>query len=470
MRSRRWLPGRTLSEDTMITRETYATRRQRLTQTVNRPILLVGNGARPRNLPMSTLPFRQDSTFLYFTGCHLTGAALTIIDGQSTLYLPQPAEDDALWHGVSQSIEEMAANLGFEHARPIDRLESDVTSLEGVATLAVPDLAQTQLAARLTGKDLAFGRKNGDQDLVDAVISMRRVLSPVEHEQMRTAAKITRAAHLAAMAATRPGAHERELAAAFQFEVAKAGLTLAYPSIVTVRGEVLHNFEYVNVLEEGQLLLLDGGAEAATGYATDVTRTWPVSGVFSPRQRAAYDAVLQAQLESIDLVREGTRYRDVHTKSSEVLATFLADEGLLKCSPSVAVETGAHALFFPHGVGHLLGLDVHDLENFGDQAAYPPGRRRSTQFGTGYLRLDLDLEPGMVVTVEPGFYVVPAILDDPALVDQFSSLVDFEAARQWVGFGGIRIEDDVVVTPGNPDVLTADIPKDPDEICAAVGR
>ena len=453
----------------MLSPEIHAERRRKLAAAMGCPVLLMGNGDRPRNLPMSTVAFRQDSSFLYFTGCTHSGAALTLIDGHETLYLPEPAEDDALWHGVSLTIEEMGAAIGFKDVRPSHRLEADTESIEQIATIAVPDLAQTQRAGRISRLPLQFGRQNGDDRLISAIIQMRRRLSDAELREMRDTAKTTRAAHLSAMAATRPGVHEREIAAAFQYEVNRAGLTLAYPSIVTVRGEILHNFEYTNTLSEGQLLLLDGGAEAATGYATDVTRTWPVSGHFTPRQRAAYDAVLHAQRESIDIVRQGTRYRDVHMKSSHVLARFLADEGLLRCDPETAVETGAHALFFPHGVGHLLGLDVHDLENFGDRAAYPENRSRSTQFGTGYLRLDLDLEPGMVVTVEPGFYVVPAILSDSNLREQFASLVDFDRASAWSGFGGIRIEDDVVVTTDKPEVLTASIPKDPEAVCAAVG-
>lgn len=251
--------------------------------------------------------------------------------------------------------------------------------------------------------------------------------------------------------------------------LAAHGLGTAYHSIVTVRGEILHNEGYDNILEEGQLLLLDGGAEAASGYATDVTRTWPVSGRFDGRQRAAYDAVLAAQVAAIDRCRAGVRYRDVHLAAGAVLTRFLVDEGLLRGDVDGLVERGAHALFFPHGIGHLLALDVHDMEIFGDRAGYGAGRRRSSQFGLSYLRLDRDLQPGMVVTVEPGFYVVPAILADNDLLTRFQGDLDLDRALTWTGFGGIRIEDDVHVTAGDPDVLTAGIPKDPAEIEALVG-
>jgi Xaa-Pro aminopeptidase len=454
----------------MLSPDLHAKRRKALSEQVGRPIMLMGNTARSRNLPMSPLPFRQDSTFLYFTGCTRPGAALLLVDGEATLYLPPPADDDALWHGHAEQLEDMAAEVGITQVRDQSKLETDAAQLSGLATIAVPDLAQTQRAGRIIGQPLVFGGHNGDDALIDAVIQMRRILSQTELDEMRTTARVTDAAHRAAMAATVPGGHERDVAAAFESVVARAGLTTAYPSIVTVRGEVLHNFHHINPLEDGQLLLLDGGAEAATGYATDVTRTWPVSGQFSARQEAAYAAVLDSQLVAIDKVRPGVRYREVHQTASLILARFLKDEGLLHCSPEAAVETGAHALFFPHGVGHLIGLDVHDLENFGDRAAYPPDRERSAQFGTGYLRLDLDLEPGMVVTVEPGFYVVPAILDDPTLRDRFSNQVDFDAAAKWAGFGGIRIEDDVAVTESDPEVLTGAIPKEIGPLLDCIGH
>jgi len=436
---------------------------------VDEPILLMGNGERPRNLPMSTVAFRQDSTFLYFTGCTIPGAAVLIVNGDSTLFLPEPAEDDALWHGVSHTIEEMGYPLGFNHVKPSTALEAEAKRLTAIATIAIPDLAQTQRAEKICGMELHFGRDNGSLQLIDTIIGMRRVLSAEEVAEMRATAAVTEAAHRAAMQATRPGVHEQEIAATFHHVVERAGLRTAYPSIVTVQGEVLHNFRYSNQAQDGQLLLLDGGAEANTGYATDVTRTWPVSGKFSARQQAAYAAVLASQLAAIDMVRPGVRYRDIHLRASAVLAEYLVDEGLLRGSAEDAVETGAHAIFFPHGVGHLLGLDVHDLENFGDRAAYPKERQRSPQFGTGYLRLDLDLEPGMCVTIEPGFYVVPAILEDKALRDRFRDQVNFERAEEWIGFGGIRIEDDVLVTQGEPDVLSGDTPKSIEAIEAIVG-
>ncbi|MEC7946284.1 MAG: aminopeptidase P family protein [Myxococcota bacterium] len=448
----------------------HADRRKRLQATVSAPVLLVGNGVRARNLPMTHLPFRQDSTFLYFTGCDVPGAALLLASGEETLFLPAPEADDALWHGHVETLEALAERYGIDRVRPAAELESTVARLSTPPlSLPVPDAARTQQLCRLTGAALEFGRIHGDPRLVNAVIRMRRCLGAAELAEMRAAAVVTDAAHRAVMRATKAGRHERHLRALFEGTLTAAGLAAAYDPILTVRGEVLHNFRATNTLADGQLLLLDGGAESAGGYATDVTRTWPVSGTFSPRQRAAYEAVLAAQEACIDMVRPGTRYRAIHDTASLVLSRWLVDEGLLTCSPEAAVESGSHALFFPHGVGHLIGLDVHDLENFGDIPAYPEGRARSDQFGTEYLRLDVDLEAGMVVTIEPGFYVVPAILADRRLTERFSGMVNLDAARAWSGFGGIRIEDDVAVTATGPDVLTAAVPKSVDQLEALVG-
>jgi Xaa-Pro aminopeptidase len=249
----------------------------------------------------------------------------------------------------------------------------------------------------------------------------------------------------------------------------------AYNTILSVRGEVLHNHAHGNVMLETDLVLLDAGAERPSGYCADVTRTWPVSGRFGPEARDVYDVVLAAELAAIAAVAPGVRYRDVHLRACRVLADGLVSLGLLHGTPDGLVESGAHALFFPHGVGHLLGLDVHDMEAFGDLIAYAPGRTRSPQFGTGYLRLDLDLTAGMCVTIEPGIYFVPAILRDAKFKKQWKGQVDWTLAERFLGmhsgrgFGGIRIEDDVLCTPAGREVLTAAVPKEPLAIEALVG-
>jgi Xaa-Pro aminopeptidase len=287
---------------------------------------------------------------------------------------------------------------------------------------------------------------------------------------LRLAAEGTVAAHLAGMAATRPGSTAHAVRAAMEHALHLRGMEPSYLPIVTPHGEILHSNDYELPLATGDLLLADVGAEAE-GWAGDVTRTWPVSGRFSPTQRAMYELVLAAQRAAIDRVRPGVRYRDAHLAAARALTRGLVDEGILRGDVDGLVEQGAHALFFPHGIGHLLGLDVHDMEDLGDRAGYAPGRTRSSQFGLGYLRLDRDLVPDMVVTIEPGFYVVPAILEHADLGRRFAEAGSF-VPEQLARFGdvrGIRIEDDVRCTASDPEVLTAALPTEAAAIEALVG-
>jgi Xaa-Pro aminopeptidase len=450
-----------------ISNTEHRRRRQALSSAVNAPVLLMANGERARNLPMNILPWRQDSSFLYFTGCDVPGAAALIEDGSLTLFLPPVGDQDELWHGPTPTPAEQADRLGAEACVSTVRLEDRVRAAEPLV-LAVADENVNRSVAAWTDKSLRFGSLNGDDALIDAIIRMRQTKSAAELDAMRQAAAHSKVAHEAVIAATRPGTSERTLDALFTAVLAARGCTTGYGTILTQRGEVLHNHDHTGICEAGRLMLLDGGGEVSSGYGVDITRTWPVSGTFTARQRAAYDAVLAAQLASINACRTGTWYREVHDASSRVIAQFLVDERLLTTDAETAVERGAHALFFPHGVGHHLGLDVHDLENFGDRPSYPKGMARPDQFGTCNLRLNLPLQPDWVVTIEPGFYVVPAILRDATLRDRFKDIVDFNRAEQWLGFGGIRIEDDIRITDGAPEVLTH-VAKTVGELEALVG-
>ncbi|HJN74998.1 MAG TPA: Xaa-Pro aminopeptidase [Myxococcota bacterium] len=453
-----------------MTHDTFRARRAELHRRMGgRAVLLVGTNENPRTSPHMGYEHRQDSTFWYFTGCSRPGAAALIDNSGCTFFLDPPAADDDLWHGHVETLDDLRKLYGVERVIDTKLLEGACKGRR-LATLATHDRVRTELASALTDRTLVYGEDNGDDRLIEAVIAMRRVKSAEEIAEHRQAADATEAAFVTAMAATHVGGNEAHIAALFDAVLAARGCTTGYHSIVTVRGEVLHNPDYVNPLADGDLLLLDGGGERlASGYGVDITRTWPVNGSFTGRQRAAYDAVLASQLAAIELCRPGVRYRKVHDASARVLAQWLLDEGLLRGSLDAVMESHAAAAFFPHGVGHLLGLDTHDLEQFWDRAGYAPGRTRATEFGTCYLRMDLDLVPGFLVTIEPGFYVVPGILRNPELHDAWGEMVDWDKAHDWVGFGGIRIEDDVLVTAGDPDVITAGTPKDPAAIEELVG-
>jgi Xaa-Pro aminopeptidase len=433
------------------------------------PVLLSAGRARARNYLANTYPFRASSHFLYFVGRQLEGAALWLDGGLMRLVLDPPAADAALWHGPPLTPDELTRLTSLEliswdelatlrHARP-------------VATVPPLDRGEAEWLAHKLGRDVdGLGREQLDEPLLDAIVSLRLLHDGGALSELRRAAEISVRAHQAGMRATAPALREREICAAMELEIAKAGCATAYGSIVSVHGEVLHNHRHDNVLRPGDLLLADVGAESDGGYASDITRTWPVSGRFSATQRVLYELVWTMQRDAIAAVRPGARYRDVHLIAARTLLDGLVQLGIFDGDVDALLEDGAHALFFPHGIGHLLGLDVHDMEDLGDRAGYAPGRTRSPQFGLSYLRLDRDLAAGMLVTIEPGFYQVPSLLADPARVGLAASALNRAKLAVYQDVRGIRIEDDVLVTDRGSEVLTHALGSTPDEVEFVVGK
>ena len=439
--------------------DVHRARRARLAQRLEGPAWICAGSPVGRNYPANTHPFRASSHFLYFVGQPFEDASLLVEGTDCTLFVHAPTLADALWHGPSPSLESLSARLGCT-VKPLEALN------------VPPDAATIPLVHGRHEQEKALGRALGsdaDLALIDAVIALRLRHDAVAIEELKRAAKATVAAHRAGMAATRPGASVHSIRAAMEHVLMSMGMTTAYPSIVTVRGEVLHNRSYEGTAEPGDLLLADVGAETPGGWAADVTRTWPVSGVFSPSQRDFYEVVLRAQRAAIEACGPGARYRDVHVRACEVLADGLVALGVLEGDPAELVADGIHALLFPHGIGHLLGLDVHDMEDLGDRAGYAPGRERSEQFGLSYLRMDRDLRPGMAVTIEPGLYNVPAILADPKLSELAGDRINRKVLESYSDVRGIRIEDDVLIIEGGCQVLTAALPKKADKVEAMVG-
>ncbi len=466
----------------MLNASHHRRRRAEFLAAIETPVLLMAGGWIPRNYPANWHPFRADSTFLFFFPEPEPNAAALFDpkDESVTLFLDERTAADALWHGTVPGFADVKKLIGVTAVEKRSELRKLVAKKAGkrkVRTVAIPDPRATAEAAAICGQQVDFhdAAKVADAALLRTIAHLRNHRAPEELAEMRLAAAVTREAHTLAMARTRPGIYEQELVGHVEGTFARHGCVPAYNTILSVRGEVLHNHGHQNLLMATDLVLLDGGAERPSGYCADVTRTWPADGSFSPEARDVYDVVLAAEQAAIEAVEPGARYRDVHLLASRVLADGLVQLGLLKGKADALVESGAHAMFFPHGVGHLLVLDVHDMETFGDLIAYGPGRKRSEQFGTAYLRLDLDLEPGMCFTIEPGVYFVPAILRDAKFRQQFKGQVDFARAERFLsmnslrGFGGIRIEDDIVCTETGSEVLTAAVPKERLAIEALVG-
>ncbi|MBI4951814.1 MAG: aminopeptidase P family protein [Myxococcales bacterium] len=456
-------------------REAFVTRRRALGARLGRPALVCAGERLSRNYRANQYPFRATSHFLYFVGASIPRAVLFFEGGEVTLFAEAHDPDDALWHGPAASFEELRLAHGFDAVRSLAELEGALAPHRAtVAVLPPQDAAAAQSLARLVGRTVSpcggDALTGPDAELADAMIALRLRHDAAALAQLRRAGQVSAEAHLAGMRATRPGVTEHAITAAMLSVLRRAGMDDAYGPIVSVHGEVLHNERHDGVTAAGDLLLADVGGETAEGWAGDITRVWPVSGRYSSSQRAIYDVVLGAQRAAIDAARAGTRYRAVHEAAKRAIVTGLCDLGIFRGDVDGLLERGAAAIFFPHGIGHLLGLDVHDMEDLGDRAGYAPGRTRSQAFGDGYLRLDRDLEPGMVVTIEPGFYQVPAILGDARFTGAVGRDLDRDRLAKFADVRGIRIEDDVLVTAdGPPEILTQAVPKDAAEVEALVG-
>jgi len=271
------------------------------------------------------------------------------------------------------------------------------------------------------------------------------------------------------MAMARPGIFERDIAGKIEGIALAGGGQLAFPAIVTVHGETLHNHYHGNMLQEGRLIVTDAGSESPLHYASDITRTSPVGGKFDQRQKEIYEIVLKANIEAIKASAPGILNRDVHFKAAEIIAGGLKVLGLMKGDVKEAVKAGAHALFFPHGLGHMMGLDVHDMEGLGeDNVGYNETVKRSSQFGTAYLRMGKELKPGMVMTIEPGLYFIPTLIDLWKSKGTCKDFINFDKVEKYKDFGGVRIEDDILITSKGCRVLGKPIPKTVEEVEAVM--
>ncbi|HMQ50158.1 MAG TPA: aminopeptidase P family protein [Saprospiraceae bacterium] len=456
----------------MFQATTYSNRRKTLAEKLDRGLLLfLGNEDSPMNYTDNTYRFRQDSQFLYYFGIdmpHLAGI-IDVDSGASTLYGTEPDMDHVIWMGALPSLKELAAQSGGAHTRDFGQLGEDLAAAiaQGRPVHFLPPYrADNQIRlSKWLGISLDELNSRASIPLIKAVVSMMAYKSPEEVAEMEKAVNITRSMHIAAMKATRPGFKESDLAGIVEGMAIAAGGQLAYSAILSVNGQILHNHYHGNTLQEGKLVLGDFGAEAPSHYAGDITRTFPVSKTFSARQKDIYEIVLEAEVKSIEALQPGVPYRDIHLGAATIIATGLKNLGLMKGTISDAVEAGAHALFFPHGLGHMIGLDVHDMEGLGENyVGYDEDIQRSTQFGLRSLRLGRRLEAGFVLTVEPGIYFIPQLIDLWESEGKFSDFINYDALKAYRDFGGIRIEDNVLVTASGYQVLGQPIPKKVDEV------
>ncbi len=456
----------------MFDKKTYVQRRETLKKQVGAGLLLfLGNEDSPMNYPANTFNFRQDSSFLYFFGLDFPGLAaiIDIDNNQEVIFGYDFAVDDIVWMGPQEQLIEKASKVGVAQAEPTEKLlETIKAAIKNKRKVHfLPQYRHDNLIKieNLTGIHHSMVNDYASKDLVTAVIAQRLIKSDEEIKQIEMALDISFEMYALAMKITKPGMYEREVSGAIEGLLMSKGSMISFPVIFTIRGEVLHGHSHANLMKEGDLIVMDSGAESPLHYASDMTRTYPVSGKFTPLQKDIYSIVLDANVTAIEMMKPGVLFRDVHLRAAQVIAEGMKKLGFMKGDAGDAVAAGAHALFFPHGLGHALGLDVHDMEGLGENyVGYTDEIKRSKQFGLAYLRFARALEPGHVMTIEPGIYFMPELIALWKSEKKHAEFINYDRVEQTIGFGGIRIEDDVLVTKSGHRILGKPIPKTVEDV------
>jgi len=447
--------------------ETYVERRKLLRKSVGSGLMIfLANEESPMNYPANTYHYRQDSSFLYFFGLASPGLAAVVDadEGADTLYGDDIGIEDIIWMGNLPKIKDRALSVGVRKAAP--RAAFDEAVRKAVAAgrtvhYLPPYRHDTKIAlSQLLGIPIGELKAKASAALIKASVDQRLFKSKEEVREMEAAVAVSREMYLAAMELAKPGRYEYQISGAMEGIALSYGMHLAFPPIVTINGQTLHMHEHDNLLVKGRLLVCDCGAEAPSGYASDITRTVPVGGRFNRRQKDVYEIVLAGQESAIKAIKPGVNFKDIHLQTARIMAEGLKDLGLMKGDMAEAVGAGAHALFFPHGLGHNIGLDVHDMEDYGENhVGYGEKVERSKQFGLAYLRMARELKPGYVLTVEPGLYFIPALTALWKKEKKHREFIAYDAVEKFLDFGGARIEDDVLVTEKGRKVLGPPIPK-----------
>lgn len=456
----------------MFSAETYIARRKALKEKVSGGlILLLGNVDVPMNYADNTYHFRQDSSFLYFFGLDFQGLAgvIDVDSGEEFIFGNDVDIEDIIWMGPQVPLSEKAGAVGVNKTQPSKALfDSIVKAIQAGRKIHIlpPYRAENKLfLSKLLGILPSRLKAYSSLELIKAIVDLRSVKEDQEIAEIRKACAVGYQMHVTAMKMANAGVWEQTIAGTIE-GIANAGSGMvSFPVILSQNGETLHNHTHSQILQDGRLLLVDAGAEVGSHYASDFTRTFPVSGKFTQKQREIYDIVLAANNRATALAKPGITYQSVHLAVCETIASGLKELGLMKGDVKEAVRNGAHALFMPHGLGHMMGLDVHDMEDLGQiYVGYDDETRLIDQFGTAYLRMGRKLQPGFVVTNEPGIYFIPALIEKWKAENINTDFINFDRLESYLDFGGIRLEDDILITETSCEIIGEQIPITPEEI------
>ncbi len=463
----------------MFNKEVYIKRREALKKEIKSGIgLFMGNVDASFNYPANVYHFRQDSHFSYFFGLENPGfAGIIDFDNDKDYIFGNDFDiDDIIWMGVQPKVIDLAAKAGVVNTGQYEELGKmlSIAKMESKTIHFLPTYrGETVIElSNLLGISNADVKSGASEDLIKAVVKLKEIKSKEEVAEIEKAVDIAYEMHTTSMRmAAVPGRVEQEIAGTIEGISLALGGPVSFPIILSQDGQTLHNHHHDKVLEVGRMMVTDAGAETHLNYTSDITRTVPVGGKFNERQAEIYQIVVDANMAAIEAIKPGIKYRDVHFISARVLIEGLKKAGLMKGDVDAALEAEAHTLFMPHGLGHMMGMDVHDMEGLGENyVGYDENTTRATSFGTAYLRLGKELKPGFVLTVEPGIYFIPDLIDKFRSEGKFEDFINYDIVETYKDFGGIRIEDDILVTDTGYRVLGKPIPKTIDEVEAVMSN
>jgi len=462
----------------MFTKEVYVERRNKLKKEMNSGIgLFPANPDASFNYPANIYHYRQDSHFSYFFGINHPGfcGLIDFESGEELLFGNDYDIDDIIWMGEQPSVARQAAEVGINATLAYSELGNWISKAmqQGRVIHYLPPYRSKLMIemGRMLGMPGHEVKAGASIPLIKAVVKLKEIKDDLEISEIEKAVDVAWLMHTTAMKMAKPGLIEQEIAGTIEGIALAHGGPVSFPVILSINGQTLHNHYHGNVLTEGRMLVVDAGAELPSLYSSDITRTIPVGGKFNARQKDIYEIVLKANMESIKATAPGLPYRDMHFVAARIIAEGLKSVGLMKGNTDDAVAAGAHTLFFPHGLGHMLGMDVHDMEGLGENhVGYDEETKRSDQFGTAYLRMGKRLKAGMVMTNEPGIYFIPALIDKFRNEKKFMDFINYDKVEQFKDFGGIRIEDDILVTEQGHRILGRPIPKTVAEVEATASE
>lgn len=437
----------------------YKNRRKKLAKAVKKGIILIlGNKEAPMNAVANTYHYRQDSTFRYLFGINKPGfvGIIDIDNDKEYLFANDFEIDDIIWMGAQPKVQELAEKVGVENTVNSRGLEVFITkNIEREIHYLPPYRAENILKiSNLLGIKYTYTKSKASEKLIKALVELRSKKEDVEIEEIRKACNIGYVMHTTAMRMCHSGRCEREIAGVLEGVALSQGAGVSFPIILSQNGQTLHNHSHDGILTKGRLMLTDCGAETTSGYASDFTRTSPVGGQFTMQQKEIYNIVLKANETVNALAKPGVSYKKLHLTACKVIADGLTELGIMKGKPEDAVKLGAHALFMPHGLGHMMGMDVHDMEDYGENyVGYNDKEKRSEQFGLAYLRMGRKLEEGFVITNEPGIYFIPDLINLWKSEKKFVDFINYNKLKDYMDFGGIRLEDDLLIRKKRAEFL-----------------